>query len=1014
MTILPFTHLVPLLFFLAASLPFSVISQLDERSTLLRLQLELGDPPSLSSWGNKSSPCDWPEIECSGGNVTGISFYNFNFTVPVPGSICDFPNLRSLDLSFNYFPGQFPTVLYNCSKLQYLDLSQNMFEGPIPSDINRLSGELVHLDLAANGFSGDIPKAIGELSKLKVLNLYQSEYNGTFPTEIGDLSELEELRLAYNDKFLPAKIPAGFGKLKKLRYLWFTEMNLIGEIPSVVFENLTALEHVDLSVNNLTGRIPETIFELKNLTHLYLYANDLIGEIPRSILAMDLAELDLSVNKLNGTIPEVVGNLTKLELLSLFKNELTGGIPAGIGKFPELKILKLFSNKLTGEIPADLGFYSKLERFEVSENQLTGKLPENLCRGGSLLGAVVYSNNLTGKIPQSLGNCRTLLTIQLQNNQFSGEIPSGIWTSPEMQWLMVSHNSFSGELPEEIAWNMTRMEIDNNRFSGEIPRKIGSWSSLGVLKASNNLFSGKIPLELTSLSNLLTLSLDGNQLSSELPAKIISWKSLSSLDLSDNKLSGKIPTALGSLPNLISLDLSGNQFSGHIPLKIGDLRLTNLNLSSNRLSGRIPDQFDNLAFEKSFLNNSNLCADDPVIRLPDCRRVLGSSKGLPGKILTMILVITILVLAITLLVTFFVIRDYSRKRRRTDLESWKLTSFHRLDFSESEILSNLTESNAIGSGGSGKVYKIFIGSLGQSVAVKRIWSSEKLDEKLEKEFIAEVEILGTIRHTNIVKLLCCISSDDSKLLVYEYMANQSLDRWLHGKKRGADTCLDWPTRSRIAIGAARGLCYMHHDCSPAIIHRDIKSSNILLDSDFNAKIADFGLAKMLVKHKEREHHTMSAVAGSFGYIAPEYAYTSKVNEKIDAYSFGVVLLELVTGREGNNGDEHTNLADWSWRHYQSGNPIPDAFDPDIKEELSSYIEEMTTVFKLGLMCTSTLPNHRPSMKEILRILHQSCLQEGSDLQKIGKEKQDTPLLISLSGRRESKRVEAGDFFNSPV
>ncbi|XP_010519877.1 PREDICTED: receptor-like protein kinase 5 [Tarenaya hassleriana] len=971
MAVLPFRLILLSVFFV--SMAFPAFSQLDQRSMLLRLKLELGDPPPLRSWDDISSPCNWPEIHCSAGNVTGISFFNLNFTVPVPASICDFPNLRSLDLSYNYFPGGFPTVLYNCTKLQYLDLSQNLFEGPIPGDIDRLSGELVHLDLAANGFSGDIPKAIGRLSKLKVLNLYQSEYIGSIPTEIGDLSELEELRLGKNDKFLAGNIPVEIGKLKKLRVLRLDEMNLVGEMLAVVFENLTALQHLDFSANNLSGPIPDVIFQLKNLTHLYLFSNYLFGEIPRSISAMNLVELDLSANKLNGTIPEVVGNLTKLEMLNLFENQITGEIPVGIGKFAGLKLLKLYTNKLTGELPSDLGFYSKLERFEVSENQLTGNLPENLCRGGNLLGVVVFSNNLTGEISFSLGNCSSLLTIQLQNNRFSGEIPSGIWTSSDIESLMVSNNSFTGGLPEEVAWNMTRIEIENNRFSGEIPRKIGSWSNLAVLKASNNLFSGEIPKELTSLSNLLNLFLDGNQLSGELPVEIISWKSLTALDLSNNKLTGKIPAALGSLSSLVVLDLSENQFSGQIPPEVGKLKLPSLNLSSNRLSGKVPEQFDNLAYENSFLNNTNLCVDDPVLRLPDCGNVLGSSKGLSRKTLAMILATAILAFAIALLATFFAIRYYRGKQPRTDPETWKLTSFHRLEFSESDILPNLLESNVIGSGGSGKVYKIFIRSSGQYVAVKKVWNSKKLDKTLEKEFMAEVEILARIRHAKIVKLLCCISSKDSNLLVYEYMENHSLDRWLHGKKTDEESpYLDWPRRLQIAVGTAQGLCYMHHDCSPAIIHRDVKSSNILLDSEFDAKIADFGLAKMLVKGGDKEHLTMSAVVGSFGYLAPEYAYTSKVNEKIDVYSFGVVLLELVTGREGTRGHDHMNLADWSWRHYRAGDPIQEAFDPDIRQDSPSHVEEMKRVFKLGLMCTSTLPHHRPSMKEVLHILLKTC------------------------------------------
>ncbi|CAN7101537.1 unnamed protein product [Brassica rapa subsp. narinosa] len=1024
MTLLP----LPVLFLLFPSLPFSVISQINERSTLLALKRGLGDPPSLRLWNTTSSPCDWSGITCVDGNVTGISFYNQNFTATVPTNICDFPNLEVLDLSFNLFSGEFPTVLYNCTKLRHLDLSQNNFNGSLPADIDRLSPELEILDLSANGFSGDIPKKIGMFSKLTVLNLYMSEYDGTFPSEIGDLSELQELRLADNDKFLPAEIPAEFRKLTKLKYLWFSEINLIGEIPAVVFANMTDLEHVDLSANSLSGRIPDVLFGLKNLTVLYLYVNNLTGGIPKSISATNIVELDLSYNNLTGSIPEAIGNLTKLEFLNLYVNQLTGVIPPAIAKLPELKEVKLYTNKLTGEIPGDFGLHSNLERFEVSENQLTGKIPENLCKGGKLLGVVVFSNNLTGVIPESLGNCGSLLSVQLFNNRFSGEFPSGIWTAKDMYSLQISNNFFTGKLPENVAWNLSRIEIDNNEFSGEIPRTVGSWSSLEVFSARNNRFSGEIPTELTSLSRLISIFLDSNNLSGELPEEIISWKSLVTLSLSKNKLSGNIPRALGLLPGLVDLDLSDNELSGEIPPEVGSLKFTTLNLSSNMLTGEVPDQLDNLAYETSFLNNTNLCADTPVVKLQDCRKVLRRSKQLPGKIIAMILVIAVLLLAVTLVVTFFVVRDHTRKPRGSrGLETWKLTSFHRVDFAEHDIVSNLMEHNVIGSGGSGKVYKIHIGSSGENVAVKRIWDNKKLDKNLEKEFIAEVEILGTIRHVNIVKLLCCISREDSKLLVYEYLEKRSVDQWLHGEKKGGDAeanSLNWAQRLNIAVGAAQGLCYMHHDCTPAIIHRDVKSSNILLDYEFNAKIADFGLAKLLVKQNQQPH-TMSAVAGSFGYIAPgnnntliivhaglidlvsdifnfaEYAYTSKVDEKIDVYSFGVVLLELVTGREGNNGDEHTNLADWSWRHYQSKKPITEAFDEDIKG--ASNTEEMTTVFKLGLMCTNTLPSHRPSMKEVLYVLRQQGL---GATQKTATEAPEAPLLVSLSGRRTtSKRVE---------
>ncbi|GLT25494.1 hypothetical protein SLA2020_006180 [Shorea laevis] len=957
-----------LLFFLI-SIPFNAISESieTERTVLLNLKQQLGNLPAIQSWNDSSSPCSWPGINCTDGSVTSVSLHDINITVKIPSSICKLKNLTFLDLAFNFIPGEFPTLLYNCSKLQHLDLSQNYFIGSIPRDIYQLS-TLVYLDLSGNNFSGNIPPTIGGLRGLKELYLQYNEFNGTFPAEIGNLSNLEFLWMAHNG-FVPMKIPDRFTQLKKLKCLRMAETSLIGEIPSD-FADLSSLEWFDISENNLEGPIPSRFLMLKNLTNLYLVDNELSGQIPRPIEALNLVEIDLSMNNLTGTIPGEFGMMKKLVFFNLYMNQLTGEIPAGMDQLPVLKTFHVFSNKLSGVLPAELGLHSKLESFEVWDNRFTGQLPKNLCAGGVLLRVVAFSNNLSGQIPALLGNCSTLQTVQLQNNQFSGEIGPGLWTTFNLSVLILSNNSFSGELPSQLARNLSMVKISNNKFSGQIPVGIGSWSSLTVFEASNNLFSGKIPEEITYLSRLITLHLDGNQLSGELPSDIASWKSLHTLDLSGNKLSGQIPVAIGSLPDLLNLDLSENQFSGKIPAKLGNLKLTSLNLSSNKLSDEIPDEFDNLAYENSFLNNSNLCADTPILNLPDCS---SKPRKLTSKYLPLILSLAVFIVIVTVLLILFVMIDYRSKKRGGDLATWKLTSFHRLDFTEENIVSRLTESNLIGSGGSGKVYKIAINESGGFVAVKRIWNNKKLDGKLEKEFIAEVEILGSIRHANIVKLLCCISSENSKLLVYEFMENQSLDRWLHGKKKRSTTIgtnsiyhvvLDWPTRMRIAIGAAQGLCYMHHDCCPPIIHRDVKSSNILLDSEFKARIADFGLAKMLTR--QGESHTMSAVAGTFGYIAPEYAYTTKVNEKFDVYSFGVVLLELVTGREANCGDEHTNLAQWAWRHYTEGRPEVEIFDPEINDPC--HLEEMTLVYKLGLICTSTLPSSRPSMKEVLLFL----------------------------------------------
>ncbi|CAN4094427.1 unnamed protein product [Withania somnifera] len=870
--------------------------------------------------------------------------------------------------------------------------------GTLPDEISRLSVNLKYLNLTANNFTGDIPKGIGELSQLKVLELAGNLFDGSFPEEIGDLLNLETLVLSLNS-FSPQAIPSRFTKLTKLKHFWMMEANLIGEIPEDI-GNMTNLEYLDLSMNGLSGSIPNGLFQLKNLSIVYLYNNRLVGNIPQSVLSLDLNGVDLCNNSLIGKIPEDFGKLSKLSLLNLFYNKLSGEIPLSIGKLPSLVTLKLFGNKLSGEIPPDFGRFSKLDDFQVSDNQLVGKLPEGICNNKVLSKMMVFGNRLTGELPGSLGDCDSLMSLRAENNRLSGEIPVGLWTAEKLATLMVNDNLFTGQLPHRVASSLSLVDISNNRFSGELPTGMGTWSSLTVFRASNNLLSGQIPQELTVLPELTKLFLDGNLLSGKLPSNISSWKSLVTLDSSSNQLSGPIPSALGLLPSLIDLDLSSNQLSGGLPTELGKLKLTSLNLSSNHLSGRIPSQLENAAFARSFLNNPGLCASNPSVGLGSCKGENKSGK-FPVGLVAALASVAAIALLVAILYCLFVLRSH-RKRKQELVSTWKQTSFHKLDFTESDIISNLTENNIIGSGGSGQVYLVPLSQSGNYVAVKRIWSIQRLDHKHEKEFLSEVQILGTIRHSNIVKLLCCISSEQSKLLVYEYMENRSLDIWLHSKKRLSSVSssaphlvLEWPKRLQIAIGAARGLCYMHHDCSPPIIHRDVKLSNILLDTQFNAKIADFGLARML--HKPGDN-TVTAVAGSFGYIAPEYARKTRVTEKIDVYSFGVILLELVTGKEANLGDEDSCLADWAWRHLQKGKPMVDALDEDIKE--TRYLEEIYIVFKLGIFCTSTFPSSRPTMKEVLQVLIQCNNSSPTSVEKKSETEHDVlPLLKNT--RRES-------------
>ncbi|KAF0934175.1 hypothetical protein E2562_023435 [Oryza meyeriana var. granulata] len=950
------------------SYPQSINQSSDEHQILLELKKHWGRSPVLGRWNpNSADHCNWGGITCTNGVVTAISLPSQTSMKPLPPSICLLKNLTHLDLSYNNISSPFPTMLYNCSNLMYLDLSNNDFTGKLPNDINSLSTLLEHLNLSSNRFTGRIPPSIGWFPRLKSLLLDTNQFDGRYPAEdISKLADLERLTLAVNP-FVPAPVPVEFGKLARLRYLWLSDMNITGEIPESM-SSLRELNLLDLSLNKQQGKIPTWIWQHKKLQYLYLYANRFTGEIEPNVTALNLVEIDVSSNKLTGTIPDDFGKLTNLTLLFLYNNKLNGSIPSSIGLLPKLTDIRLFDNMLSGSLPPELGKHSPLGNLEVSNNNLSGELPEGLCFNRKLYDIVVFNNNFSGKLPSSLDGCYLLQNLMMQNNNFSGEFPKSLWSvvTDQLSVVQIQNNSFPGTFPTQLPWNFTHLDISNNRFSGPIPMLAGK---MKVFRAANNLLSGEIPWDLTGISQVAEFDLSGNQISGSIPMTIGVLNGLNTLNLRGNQISGNIPAAFGFIAVLNVLELSSNNLSGEIPKDFSKLSLSFLNLSMNQLTGEIPTSLQSEAFEQSFQFNPGLCVSstNSVHNFPICRARTNISNDQSRRLIALCSAVASIMLLGSAMLGFMLLR---RKKHLQDHLSWKLTPFHVLRFTENDILSGLCEQNWIGSGRSGKVYQVYAGdraSGGRMVAVKKIWNMQNLDNKLEKDFLEEVQILGEIRHTNIVKLLCCISSSEAKLLVYEYMENGSLYQWLHQRERiCAPAPLDWPTRLQIAIDSERGLCYMHHHCLPPIVHRDVKSANILLDPNFRAKMADFGLARILLRAGDEE--SFSAIAGTFGYMAPEYGHRLKVNEKIDVYSFGVVLLELITGRVANDGGEYYCLAQWAWRQYQEYGLSVDLLDEGIRDP--THVEDALEVFTLGVICTGEHPSMRPSMKDVLNVLIQ--------------------------------------------
>uniref|UniRef100_A0A0E0PQ48 non-specific serine/threonine protein kinase n=1 Tax=Oryza rufipogon TaxID=4529 RepID=A0A0E0PQ48_ORYRU len=958
----------------------------DEKQLLLQVKRAWGDPAALASWTDAAPHCRWVYVSCDGGGtgrVTSLSLPNVAVAGAVPDAIGGLTALTVLNLQNTSVGGVFPAFLYNLTAITSIDLSMNSIGGELPADIDRLGKNLTYLALNNNNFTGVIPAAVSKLKNLKVFTLNCNQLTGTIPAALGELTSLETLKLEVN-QFTPGELPGSFKNLTSLKTVWLAQCNLTGDFPSYVTE-MMEMEYLDLSQNSFTGSIPPGIWNLPKLQYLFLYTNQLTGDVVVNgkIGAASLIYLDISENQLTGTIPESFGSLMNLTNLALMTNNFSGEIPASLAQLPSLVIMKLFENNLTGQIPAELGKHSPFLRdIEVDNNDLTGPIPEGVCDNRRLWIISAAGNRLNGSIPASLATCPALLSLQLQDNELSGEVPAALWTETRLITVLLQNNGhLTGSLPEKLYWNLTRLYIHNNRFSGRLP---ATATKLQKFNAENNLFSGEIPDGFAAGMPLLQeLDLSRNQLSGAIPASIASLSGLSQMNFSRNQFTGDIPAGLGSMPVLTLLDLSSNKLSGGIPTSLGSLKINQLNLSSNQLTGEIPAALAISAYDQSFLGNPGLCVSAAPagnfagLRSCAAKASDGVSPGLRSGLLAAGAALVVLIGALA----FFVVRDIKRRKRLARTEpAWKMTPFQPLDFSEASLVRGLADENLIGKGGAGRVYRVAYarrssGGAGGTVAVKRIWTGGKLDKNLEREFDSEVDILGHVRHTNIVKLLCCLSRAETKLLVYEYMENGSLDKWLHGNKllAGGATArapsvrrapLDWLARVRVAVGAARGLCYMHHECSPPIVHRDIKSSNILLDAELMAKVADFGLARMLVQAGTPD--TMTAVAGSFGYMAPECAYTRKVNEKVDVYSFGVVLLELITGREAHDGGEHGSLAEWAWRHLQSGRSIADAVDRCITD--AGYGDDAEVVFKLGIICTGAQPATRPTMRDVLQIL----------------------------------------------
>nr|CAB3454849.1 unnamed protein product [Digitaria exilis] len=936
-----------------------------------------------------------------------------NFT-----AIC--ADLAVFNVSTNGLTGDITAMLDGCARLEYVDLSSNKFTGELWPGVarfrqfsaaeNNLTGsvpsttfpdscKLESLDLSANNLTGSFPDSIAKCVNLKYLSLWGNGFNGVIPAGLGNLTVIETMVLGKNS--FDRRIPPELTNCTKLQFLDISSNSFGGEVQDT-FGKFTSLRYLVLHHNNYTGGIVSSgVLRLPLLARLDLSFNEFSGELPPELANMkSLKYLMLAYNQFSGSIPPEYGRLTQLQALDLSHNMLSGGIPATIGNLTSLLWLMLAGNQLSGEIPREIGKCTSLIWLNLADNELTGKIPPEMAAVGSNPGPTFAKNRRDTTVLAGSGECQAM-----------------------KRWIPASYPPFSFVYSIMTRENCRSIWDRILKGYGIVPICTNSSSPVrsntisGYVQLSSNRLSGEIPPEIGAMQNLSLLHLDGNRLTGQLPPEIARLP-LVVLNVSRNNISGAIPSEIGRIRCLEMLDLSYNNFSGELPGSLSQLtELNRFNVSYNPLlSGDVPvaGQFGTFD-EQSFLG-------DPLISLQGGAASGGKqpppeATGVPAvrargimsprpRTIAVWFTFSLLVAFVAGALVFFMANlrarfpvdqdpdpespfscENPKCSGKCSLQSSTTSSsppsgssssatgcssstdgvkvfqlcVSKTAFTYRDIVAatrDFSDDLVIGRGGYGVVYR---GELpdGRAVAVKKL-ARPRDGGDCEREFRAEMEVLAdrmgsTWPHPNLVTLYGWCLSGSSKILVYEYLDGGNLESLI-----GDVEAYGWARRLDAAIGVARALVFLHHECRPAVVHRDVKASNVLLDGkDGRAKVTDFGLARVV---RPGDTHVSTVVAGTVGYVAPEYGQTWRATTKGDVYSYGVLLMELATGRRAVDGGEEECLVEWARRMAKEGWVSRETTAAAVPGAVSWEL------LKLGMRCTADAPHERPDMPDVLAAL----------------------------------------------
>ncbi|KAL8505344.1 hypothetical protein ACS0TY_016547 [Phlomoides rotata] len=896
---------------------------------------------------------------CSGVAINAIEIGNFNPAIKCDcsfanNSICRITALRVYAMDVR---GTLPDELWNLTFLTNLNLAQNYLTGPLPPSIGNLT-RMQYLSLGINAFSGEVPRELGLLTDLRSLSFSTNNFSGPLPSELGGLSRLTQI--------------------------YFDSAGVSGPVPAS-FANLQSLENVWASDNELTGRIPDFIGNWSNLKQLRFQGNSFQGPIPPSLSNLTMLS-DLRISDLsNGSSSlDFLREMKSLSTLVLRNNNISRAVPSYFGEFQSLILLDLSFNNLTGTIPDTLFNHSSLTNLFLGNNKLTGGLP--LQKSPSLRNIDLSYNELSGSFPSWISPQN--LQLNLVSNNFtiegsnSSALPSGLnclQRNFPCNRGRPRYSNFAVKCggPEIRSSDQTVYERENEPLGPATYYVTNTqrWavSNAGLYVDNNNASY------ITTSSSQFTNTLDSELFqSSRISAGSLRYYGLG---LENGNYTVRLQFAESAILGTRTWQSLGRRvfhiyIQGNLEVKDFDIRREAAGVSLRAVERQFNVTVSENYFEVHlFWAGKGTCcvpqqatfgpSISAISATPNFRPTVANNPPSEKNNRTGLIVGIVVPLAVASLLSLFAVYYvFQRRKRQKKFEDDELLGIDArpYTFSYSELRAatdDFNPANKLGEGGFGPVYMGKLGD-GRAVGVKQL--SVKSHQG-KAQFLAEIATISAVQHRNLVKLYGCCIEGDKRLLVYEYLENKSLDQLLFGT-RSKSLYLDWGTRYDICLGVARGLAYLHEESRPRVVHRDVKASNILLDSDLTPKISDFGLAKL---YDDKKTHISTRIAGTIGYLAPEYAMRGHLTEKADVFGFGVVALEIISGRPNSDPsleNDKIYLLEWAWNLHENNQEI-ELVDPTLHQYDA---DEVKRIIGVSLICTQASPGLRPTMSRVVAMM----------------------------------------------